>query len=592
MMLVFLPSYLSLSLLLPETSRGLGQPPPRQGGGRRLRHWDRWPGFRDEAAQGQRGLVEQGHQDQVPAPAKDTHQPQAGGTPRPRLPGDQGRDVRDGADWDRLLGLAPNAQQPQGGSGHGQPQARGPVGLRHVRALPRPAGALGDLEALLDPGPQPIPTGGTGLRRQVRQEQPWIFVPRLPAGQQGAVQLAVTAFESDARSLPGGARLGHQGLQRHPTHLALGPKGAPRVDAQKRVPPQPRDAPKQPAGVQTAIRTHEDRPGPWHRPAYLAQHAQPLPAPGMFGRRRQDGPRYGNSTAPIDYTDRQDGKAGAQGCGIKGQGQLRALPLAYDPGQQWRKARLDDKRAACRPTFGRGLIAKLTPLLAHRRFFATQPRRQERTDGRQRTGAGQHHAQTPQGQDRRLWLGQMGQVRLDNAGPFGHTGVARHPYPPWGDGSEATSHTMPHRGVSCHLLYAVVPSCFKNLLQKEEIVPPEACPEHGEDQGVPALGLVSAVPEPPIGVLALLQLLPMGGRDAGELDRVGLDLRRRRLHPELGDGVDRHGADSGLEGPPTSSEICPHESRAWGYEHREAIVVRSVLLPVHRVAPSQVLSTC
>src|SRR5215813_13860153 len=140
-MLVFLPSCLSLSLLLPETPRGLGQPPPRQGGGRRLRHWDRWPGFRDEAAQGQRGLVEQGHQEQVPAPAKDTHQPQAGGTPRPRRPGDQGRDVRDGADWDRLLGLAPNAQQPQGGYGHGQPQARGPVGLRHVRALPRPAGA-------------------------------------------------------------------------------------------------------------------------------------------------------------------------------------------------------------------------------------------------------------------------------------------------------------------------------------------------------------------------------------------------------------------------------------------------------------------
>src|SRR5262249_35240454 len=83
-----------------------------------------------------------------------------------------------------------------------------------------------------------------------------------------------------------------------------------------------------------------------------------------------------------------------------------------------------------------------------------------------RTGAGQHHTQTPQGQDRRLWLGQMGQVRLDNDGPFGHTGVARHPYPPWGDGSEATSHTMPSRGGSCHLLYAVVPSFFKNLLQK------------------------------------------------------------------------------------------------------------------------------
>src|SRR4029434_2725840 len=76
-MLVFLPSYMSLSLLPPETSRGLGQRQPRQGWGRLLRHRDRWPGFRDEAAQGQRGVVEQRHQAQVPAPAQDTDQPQA-----------------------------------------------------------------------------------------------------------------------------------------------------------------------------------------------------------------------------------------------------------------------------------------------------------------------------------------------------------------------------------------------------------------------------------------------------------------------------------------------------------------------------------
>ena len=103
----------------------------------------------------------------------------------------------------------------------GQPQARGPVGLGHVGALPLPAGAFGDLEALLNPGPQPIPTGGTGLRRQVRQDQPRILVARLPAGQQRAVELAVAAFEGDARPLPRRARLGHQRLQGHPAHLAL-----------------------------------------------------------------------------------------------------------------------------------------------------------------------------------------------------------------------------------------------------------------------------------------------------------------------------------------------------------------------------------
>src|SRR5262245_18056237 len=64
----------------------------------------------------------------------------------------------------------------------------------------------------------------------------------------------------------------------------------------------------------------------------------------------------------------------------------------------------------------------------------------------------------------------MGQVGLDDRGPFGHTGVARHRYPPWGYGRDATAHTMPHRGVSCHLFDDVVPSFFKNLLQK--VLPP------------------------------------------------------------------------------------------------------------------------
>src|SRR6516225_2514675 len=60
----------------------------------------------------------------------------------------------------------------------------------------------------------------------------------------------------------------------------------------------------------------------------------------------------------------------------------------------------------------------------------------------------------------------MGQVGVDDGGPFGDTGVARHTNPPWSNGREATSHTLPHRGVSCHLFYTVVPSFFTDLLQK------------------------------------------------------------------------------------------------------------------------------
>jgi hypothetical protein len=249
---------------------------------------------------------------------------------------------------------------------------------------------------------------------------------------------------------------------------APGPEAerCPRVDAPKRGPPQPRDAPTQPAGVQAPIGQHQDRPGPWDGPTSLAQQAPPLPAPGRLGRGRHDGPGHGHGTAPRDPAEGQDRQAGAPGRSLKGQSQRRALPRADDPGQQGLTAGLYDQRAACRPTLGRGLIAKRTPLLAPSRFCAAQPRRQERPDGRQRPGAGQDPPQAPQGQDRGLRLGSMGQVGLDERGPCGHTGVARQRYPPGGYGRDATAHTMPHRGVSCHLFDDVVPSFFKNLLQK------------------------------------------------------------------------------------------------------------------------------
>src|SRR5262249_40932772 len=112
-----LPACVSLSLLLSTASRGLGQRPHPQGGGLLLRLRHRWPGFRDEAAQRQRGLVKQCHQNEVPPPAKDTHQPQAGGTLHPRRRGDQRRDVWDRAGRDRRVRLAPDAEQPQGRHG-------------------------------------------------------------------------------------------------------------------------------------------------------------------------------------------------------------------------------------------------------------------------------------------------------------------------------------------------------------------------------------------------------------------------------------------------------------------------------------------
>src|SRR6266446_5521830 len=224
---MFVSSRMSLSLLPHEVSGSQGHLQARQERGLLLQRRDDRPRFWDKASYRKRRLLEQRHQDKVPAPAKDTHQPQACGMPHPRLPGDQGGDVRHRAGRHRLLRLAPDAQQPQGSDRHGQPQACRPFGLRHRGALPLPARALRDLEALLTPGSHAIPAGRTGLRRQVCQDQPWIFVTRLPARQQRAMELAMAAFEGAAGPLPGGARLGHQRLQGHSTHLSLGTAGSP-----------------------------------------------------------------------------------------------------------------------------------------------------------------------------------------------------------------------------------------------------------------------------------------------------------------------------------------------------------------------------
>src|SRR6266699_7058351 len=53
---ILLPSCMSLLLVLPAASSGLGQRQHRQGWGLLLRHWDRRPGCGHEAAHGQRGL--------------------------------------------------------------------------------------------------------------------------------------------------------------------------------------------------------------------------------------------------------------------------------------------------------------------------------------------------------------------------------------------------------------------------------------------------------------------------------------------------------------------------------------------------------
>src|SRR6266704_591464 len=110
---MFLPVRMSLAPLPSKVSGRQGHRQVWQEGSMLLQRRDSRPGLWYPASYRQRCLIEQGHQDEGPAPTKDPHQPQAGGTPPPWLRGDQSRDVRDGAGGDGLFRFTPDAQQPQ-----------------------------------------------------------------------------------------------------------------------------------------------------------------------------------------------------------------------------------------------------------------------------------------------------------------------------------------------------------------------------------------------------------------------------------------------------------------------------------------------
>ena len=141
------------------------------------------------------------------------------------------------AGGNRLVRCPAHTEQPQRRDGHGQPQPRRPVRVAHARAVPLPAGPLGDFKALFDPGPQAIPARITGLRRPDRSGSargPCSRLPTAPAG----CRPPGSGFKGDARAAPTRARPGHKAQQGAPARAPGGPKAAARVDAQKRMPAQ------------------------------------------------------------------------------------------------------------------------------------------------------------------------------------------------------------------------------------------------------------------------------------------------------------------------------------------------------------------
>src|SRR4030095_9378127 len=84
---MFVSSRMALSPLPPEVLGGQRPFWGRQERSVCLQRRDGRPGLWDKAPHGERRLIEQRHQDEGPAPAKDAHEPQTGGTPHPRLRG-------------------------------------------------------------------------------------------------------------------------------------------------------------------------------------------------------------------------------------------------------------------------------------------------------------------------------------------------------------------------------------------------------------------------------------------------------------------------------------------------------------------------
>jgi hypothetical protein len=145
----------------------------------KVKSWNPLPRFWEKAAQRQWGLVEPRDQDQDPAEASNTDQAQAGGAALVPLAGQGGQDVEQRTLGDGRLGGPSDTEQPQGGHGDGQPQARRPLWMGHAGALPLPVRPFGELEALLDPGPQSVPAGSAGLGGQSGEHEPRGRVPYL-----------------------------------------------------------------------------------------------------------------------------------------------------------------------------------------------------------------------------------------------------------------------------------------------------------------------------------------------------------------------------------------------------------------------------
>ncbi len=232
------------------------------------------------------------------------------------------------------LVFSAHLQHPQSRHRRRQPQPLQPGTIGYAGTLHLPTFAFHSFVTLFDPGSQTIPARLRYIPRDVRYQQPRLFIAILIAGQQCAVQLALFVLEH--RSFEGLAFAGWwtQILQFKPFGRTLRTIQALSADAQKRMPVQCFDATKQSGRVHASIGHNQYLPVFGHLRSEVGEHAFPMRFPGAWLAAFDNGPIDGHRAASVKDADIQNRKAIAKVGGIEGHDQLFVGPAVDNPTQE------------------------------------------------------------------------------------------------------------------------------------------------------------------------------------------------------------------------------------------------------------------
>ena len=158
------------------------------------------------------------------------------------------------------LEIGADADRPECGDGHGQPEASGTFWMVHLGQVPLPAAALVTLEPLLAPATQAVPGNCRVGRRQISEDKPGVLVAFSPPGKQCALQATEWAFEASATALPLTVGRAYQVLEPVPAGITRRPKLSAIVDTKKWMSVRSYYSAIEPGRIQPAVGQDNDRP--------------------------------------------------------------------------------------------------------------------------------------------------------------------------------------------------------------------------------------------------------------------------------------------------------------------------------------------